>query len=261
VFIPEAERQTLCVSTQVGCAMGCAFCATATMGLIRSLSAGEITGQVEAAALRLGGGGKAGGGKARPISNVVFMGMGEPLANLPAVGAAVQILLHPAGMGLSRRHITVSTAGLVPAMEEFVHRLPVKLAISLNATTDAVRDRLMPINRRFPIQDLLACCRQLPLQHGDRLTFEYVLLGGINDGPEDAGRLAGLLQGIRAKVNLIPFNTFPGCPFGAPDPRAVEAFQEALVTRQLSAFVRQSRGESLQGACGQLVTGRHDQHD
>lgn len=252
VFIPERDRRTLCVSTQVGCGLGCAFCATATMGLLRNLTAGEIVGQVEASIRRLRA-----PGLRRPVTNVVFMGMGEPLANLDSVATAVQILLHPQGLGLSRRRITVSTAGLVPAMEEFVHRVPVKLAVSLNATTDAVRDRVMPINRRFPLQELLRCCRGLPFQHADRLTFEYVLLGTLNDSDDDARRLVSLLGGIRAKVNLIPFNPFPGAPFRRPEQARVETFLEILASKGLSAFVRQSRGESLRGACGQLVTGSH----
>jgi len=249
VYIPEEEasrpRRTLCVSTQLGCGMGCAFCATASMGLVRNLTAGEIVGQLEAV-VRLRG--------PRPVSNVVFMGMGEPLANLDAVVDAVSILLHPHGHGLSRRHVTVSTAGLVPAMEAFVHRCPVKLAVSLNATTDAVRDRLMPVNRTYPLERLLACCANLPLQHNDRITFEYVMLRGINDAPEDARRLAALLRGIRCKVNLIPYNPCPASTFRRPAERDIQCFLDILAQASISAFVRRSRGDGLQGACGQLVT-------
>jgi 23S rRNA (adenine2503-C2)-methyltransferase len=252
VFMPEEKRRTLCVSTQVGCGMGCGFCATATMGLVRNLTAGEIAGQLEAVTRRRG---------PRPVSNVVFMGMGEPLANLDAVADAVGILLHEHGHGLSRRHLTVSTAGLVPAMEAFVHRVPVKLAVSLNATTDEQRSRIMPVNRRYGIEELLGCCRNLPLQHNDRVTFEYVMLGGFNDTLDDARRLVRLLGGIRCKVNLIPFNPFPGVDFHRPRAGQVERFLQALADAGISAFVRRSRGESLRGACGQLVTGKVDRHD
>jgi 23S rRNA (adenine2503-C2)-methyltransferase len=253
VFMPEERRSTLCVSTQVGCGMGCRFCATAGMGLTRNLTAGEIVGQVEAVVRKLRD-----PGEERPVSNVVFMGMGEPLANLEATVAAVTILLDQRGLGLSRRHLTVSTAGLVPAMGEFVHRVPVKLAVSLNATTDEVRSRIMPINDRFGLTELMDCCRNLPLQHTDRVTFEYVMLAGVNDSLDDARRLTGLLSGIRAKVNLIPFNPFEGIPFSRPAQDTVEAFQEHLISRNISAFVRRSRGESLRGACGQLVAGGSD---
>jgi 23S rRNA m2A2503 methyltransferase len=248
VFIPEEDRRTLCVSTQVGCGMGCAFCATGLLGFKRNLSAGEIVGQVETVSRRLRG-----PGRIHPISNIVFMGMGEPLANLEAVVAAVQILLHPNGLGISRRRVTVSTAGLADAMEEFVQRAPVKLAVSLNATNDELRDRIMPINRRFPIAKLIECCRRLPLLRGERITFEYVLLGGHNDSPEHARQLIKLLRGIRAKVNLIPFNPYPGLPFVRPDDSVVGEFRRILDEADISAFIRRSRGDSLQAACGQLV--------
>jgi 23S rRNA (adenine2503-C2)-methyltransferase len=260
VYIPEPgsgkqkARNTLCVSTQVGCGMGCAFCATATMGFVRNLSAGEIAGQLEAVVRLL-----CSGDKQRPVTNVVFMGMGEPLANLDAVVRAVKIMLHQSGYGLSRRHLTVSTAGLVPAMEEFVHQVPAKLAVSLNATTDEVRSRIMPVNRKFPLKVLMACCRNLPLMHTDRVTFEYVMLKGIHDSSADARRLVSLLSGIRAKVNLIPFNPYPGVEYGRPDQGQVEAFRELLASRNISAFVRRSRGDTLQGACGQLVVKRGNQ--
>ncbi len=253
VFMPEKERSTFCVSTQVGCAMGCSFCATAGMGLLRSLSAGEIVGQLEAVIRHLG----AKEGK-RVVSNVVFMGMGEPLANLEAVVAAVDILLHPQGQGLSRRHVTVSTVGLVRAIEQFVARAPVKLAVSLNATTDEQRSRLMPVNRKYPIAELIRCCRNLPLAYNDRVTFEYVLLAGVNDQLQDAHRLVKLLSGFRAKVNLIPYNGHPDSPYQRPAEAQVLAFQEVLVTHQITAFVRRSRGEELRAACGQLVTERND---
>jgi len=260
VYMPEDDiqdsppvsggRRTLCISTQVGCAMGCRFCATATMGLVRSLSAGEITGQLEAVACWLGK-----RPEEHPVTNVVFMGMGEPLANLKAVSNAVTNLLDQHGAGLSRRHVTVSTAGLVNAMDEFVSRVPARLAVSLNATSDEVRSRIMPVNKRFPLGELLDCCRHLPLKHTDRLTFEYVLLGGVNDSPEDSRRLADLLSGIRCKVNLIPYNPFPQAPFERPEPERVAEFQKILISRHYTVFVRRSRGQELQAACGQLVSG------
>jgi len=243
VFMPEERRSTLCISTQVGCGMGCKFCATATMGLKRNLTAGEIAGQLEAAKRKLD----------VPITNVVFMGMGEPLANLESVLAAVDILLHSHGHHMSRRHVTVSTAGLVPAMEEFVHNSPARLAVSLNATTNKIRDQLMPINKKYPIESLLECCRNLPLQHTDRVTFEYVMLKGINDSEEDAHRLIRLLRGIRCKVNLIPFNPFDPLPYERPDDETVYTFQETLAAANITVMTRKSRGQDLKGACGQLV--------
>ncbi len=248
VWMPEQRRRSLCVSTQVGCAMGCAFCATAKMGLVRNLSAGEIAGQVEAAVRHLRT-----AQLERPVTNVVFMGMGEPLANLRAVVDAVAILLCDHGLGMSRRHVTVSTIGLVPAMRRFVERCPAKLAVSLNAPDDALRDRLMPINRRYPIARLLDACRALPLRGSDRITFEYVMLGGINDRPADARQLVRRLGGLRCKVNLIPYNPHPEAPFDRPAPERVEAFLELLAAKGLSAFVRRSRGAELHAACGQLV--------
>ena len=248
VWMPSAKRRTLCVSTQVGCAMGCAFCATGTLGLKRSLRAGEIVGQVEAVVQRL---------KTktlvRPVSNVVFMGMGEPLANLDATIAAVDILLDDAGLGLSRRHVTVSTIGLVPAMKKFAERSRVKLAVSLNATTDEVRDRLMPINRRYPIKTLLEACRALPLHGADRITFEYVMLAGVNDSLQDAKRLVKLLGDISCKVNLIPYNSFEPLGFSRPSDGQILDFLDILTSKGLSAFVRNSRGEDKMAACGQLL--------
>ncbi len=248
VFMPEERRRTLCVSTQVGCAQGCRFCATGTMGLTRSLSAGEIAGQLEAVSRRL-----AAEGLARPVTNVVFMGMGEPLANLEAVATAVDILLDDFGPKLSRRHVTVSTVGLVPQMEEFVRRVPAKLAVSLNASSDEVRDSLMPVNHRHPLAELMRCCRALPTQHA-RVTFEYVMLGGVNDRPADARALVALLAGLPCKVNLIPYNPCPGLPYERPREQRVLEFCELLAERQLSVFVRKSRGVELGAACGQLLT-------
>jgi 23S rRNA (adenine2503-C2)-methyltransferase len=251
VYMPGEGRRTLCISTQVGCGMGCAFCATGTMGLLRNLAASEICGQLEAVVRRLRD--EIGD---RPVTNVVFMGMGEPLANLDAVVRAIEILLHEHGAGLSRRRITISTVGIVSAMEEFVSRVPVKLAISLNATSDEIRSKIMPINKRFDLGQLLDCCRRLPLSHNDRLTFEYVLLSGVNDSDADARRLAKLLTGIRCKVNLIPYNAFEALPFERPGNERVEKFQSILIARDLSVFIRRSQGESLRAACGQLIATR-----
>ncbi len=251
VWMPAERRSTLCVSTQVGCAMRCAFCATGTLGLKRDLSAGEIVGQVEAVNRQLRS-----DELPRPVSNVVFMGMGEPLANLDATVDAVQILLSEQGHLMSRRHVTVSTIGLVPAMGSFVQRAPVKLAVSLNAASDEVRDRLMPVNRRYPIDRLLAACRDLPLRGTNRVTFEYVMLAGVNDGLADARLLAKRLGGLRCKINLIPYNPAEGLPFERPEDDQVHAFQETLAAKGLSVFVRQSRGQDLRAACGQLIAGR-----
>ncbi len=251
VYMPEADRRTLCLSTQVGCAVGCTFCLTGTMGLARNLSAGEIVDQVHRANRRLVELGAAEG--PRPLTNLVFMGMGEPLANYASLKVALDLLLCEDGPHFSQRHVTVSTSGLVPMIRRLGDETPVKLAISLNATTDAQRDVLMPINRRWPIAELLAACREFPMRNGRRITFEYVLLGGVNDTPEDARRLAGLLRGIPAKVNLIPYNANPGLPFVAPPPERVVEFQEALATRHLTVVVRKNRGRDISAACGQLA--------
>jgi 23S rRNA (adenine2503-C2)-methyltransferase len=251
VYMPEEDRRTLCLSTQVGCAVGCTFCLTGTMGLARNLGAGEIVDQVHRANRRLVELGAAAG--PRPLTNLVFMGMGEPLANYPSLKIALDLLLAEDGPQFSQRHVTVSTSGLVPMIRRLGEETPVKLAVSLNATTDAQRDALMPINRRWPISELLAACRTFPRRNGRRITFEYVLLGGVNDTLEDARRLAGLLHGIPAKVNLIPYNANPGLPFVAPPPDRVVAFQEALAARHLTAVVRKNRGRDISAACGQLA--------
>ncbi len=251
VYMPEPGRKTLCVSSQAGCALGCSFCLTATMGLQRHLTAGEIVDQVARANRRLC---ELGEGKPpRPLTNLVFMGMGEPLHNYDAVKAALDILLSEDGPNFSHRHVTVSTSGLVPQMRRLGEETEVKLAVSLNATTDAVRDRIMPVNRRWPIADLLAACRAFPMKRGRRITFEYVLLAGVNDSDEDAARLARLLRGLPAKVNLIPWNPSPRLPFAAPRPERVAAFQEVLMARQVTAVIRKNRGRDISAACGQLA--------
>jgi len=248
VIIPDAPRLTLCISTQAGCGMGCAFCATARLGLLRNLSAAEIVGQVLAAQAMLRA--------EERITNLVFMGMGEPLANYDAVVQAIDILTADWGIGLSARRITVSTVGLVPAMQRLVGDTHVNLAVSLSGTTDAQRAQLMPINKRYPLATLMAMCRSLPIPQRRRITFEYVMLAGVNDSPDDATRLAHLLRGIRSKVNLIPFNAFAGADF-APSPDAVLLrFQEQLLTAGLNATIRRSRGRDIQAACGQLALAR-----
>jgi len=246
VLIPDRERLTVCLSTQVGCTLDCGFCLTGTMGLARNLKAHEIVDQVLAA--------RAHAGPQRSITNLVFMGMGEPLANLPQVCEAIDRLTADWGLGYSPRRITISTSGLVPQMAELgAFRHKVNLAISLNATTDETRDRVMgTINRKYPLDALLAACRAYPLAPRRRLTFEYVLLAGVNDSVQDAHRLVRLLHGIRCKVNLIPFNPWPGAPYQRPDDACVETFQRILTDAHLSAFIRKSKGRRILAACGQL---------
>jgi len=251
VYMPESDRRTLCLSTQVGCAVGCTFCLTGTMGLARNLGPGEIVDQVHRANRRLVELGVAQG--PRPLTNLVFMGMGEPLANYESLKIAIELLLSEDGPQFSQRHVTVSTSGLVPMIRRLGEETPVRLAVSLNATTDAQRDALMPINRRWPLAELLAACREFPLRNGRRITFEYVLLGGVNDGLDDARRLADLVRGIPAKINLIPYNANPGLPFVAPRPERVVEFQEALAARLLTVVVRKNRGRDISAACGQLA--------
>jgi 23S rRNA (adenine2503-C2)-methyltransferase len=262
VFMPERKRRTLCVSTQLGCAMGCTFCRTATMGLVRNLTAGEIVDQVhrvEADLRRRTLGQRpaaeeeAGPKAARQLSNLVFMGMGEPLHNLDAVLTALRLLQHPEGLQFSHRHITVSTSGLVPEIERFGEATNVKLAVSLNATTDAQRERIMPVNRKYPIAELLEACRRFPMKLGRRITFEYVLLAGFNDAEEDAARLAALLRGMAAKVNLIAYNENPGLGFEASSLERVESFRASLERRGVTAMVRKNRGRDIAAACGQLA--------
>jgi 23S rRNA (adenine2503-C2)-methyltransferase len=246
VFMPERERQTICISTQAGCAVDCHFCLTATLGLTRNLTAAEMVGQV---LLLL----EENREVLRPRTNVVLMGQGEPLLNYDAVMAALRIMLDPAGVGISPRHATLSTSGIVPGIERLAQEaVRPKLAVSLNASGDAQRDALMPINRRYPIKMLLDACRRYPLRSWEHLTFEYVLMGGANDSPDDARRLARLLAGLRCKVNLIPWN--PGeLPYCAPEPASTEEFRRILTEKNFGAFVRYSRGRDVMAACGQLA--------
>jgi 23S rRNA (adenine2503-C2)-methyltransferase len=248
VIIRAEDRVTLCLSSQVGCAMACSFCATARMGLRRNLATHEILGQVILARRQLDEG--------EALTNYVFMGMGEPLANYPRLSRALEIMTADWGMGISPRRITVSTVGLVPMMPRLLTDFPVNLAVSLHATTDALRDRLAPINRRYPLAALLDCCKRLPLAHRRRITFEYVMLDRVNDSLDDARRLTRLLAPIRAKVNLILFNPFDRSPF-RPTPRdRVEAFQAILHQGNLTATIRESRGRDIAAACGQLYAER-----
>jgi len=246
VLMPEGERDTICISSQVGCPVDCKFCMTALMGLERSLTAGEIVGQVLLVTrenhLRQDGG----------RLNIVMMGQGEPLLNLENVVKATRILLDPGGFALSPRRVTVSTAGIIPRMEE-LGREPVrpKLAISLNASTEESRQELMPITRKYHLKDLMAACKAYPLRPWEKLTFEYVLLRGVNDSEGDARRVAKLLANLNCKVNLIALNPGPGIPFETPDPERVAAFQ-ATVRRSVACFVRKPRGLDIYAACGQL---------
>jgi len=241
VRIPmEGTRATLCISTQVGCAMQCAFCLTGTFGLVRNLETAEIVNQVCAVV------------KDGPINNIVLMGMGEPLHNLDNVVKALQILYLDEGFGFGIRKVTLSTSGLVPEMLEMARRIPVNLAVSLNATTDAVRDELMPVNRRYPLKELMTACRRYPLKPHQRITFEYILIRGVNDTLEDARRLVKLLHGIKAKVNLIPYNEHEGSTFRAPIPAAIDLFQKTLLDSNVVAIRRASKGQDISAACGQL---------
>lgn len=246
VFMPSENRQTICISAQAGCAVDCHFCLTATLGLIRNLTAGEIAGQVLVAL-------EDNRAKLLTRTNVVLMGQGEPLLNYEAVMAAVRILLDPSGVGLSPRHITLSTSGVVPGIERLAQeKVRPKLAVSLNASSDEQRDEIMPINRKYPLAKLLDACRRYPLRSWERLTFEYVLLGGFNDSPADARRLAKLLAGLRAKVNVIPWN--PGeLPYKPPTPESIEEFRRVLDEKGIPVFVRSPRGQDVMAACGQLA--------
>src|SRR5580765_2808430 len=245
VLMPDGDRLTLCVSTQVGCGFACAFCFTGTMGLERNVTAGEIVGQVLAARPGLEPGAR--------ITHIVYMGMGEPLANYSATVKSLRLLTDPHAFGFSPRRITISTVGLVSGIERLAREsLKVNLAISLHATSNEIRDRIMPVNRGFAIEELLAACRRFPLPFRQRMTFEYVLLDGINDSVEDARRLVKLLKGIRGKINLIPFNDWEGSSFARPPLPRILAFQAVLLEHGITATIRWSKGEDIGAACGQL---------
>ncbi len=245
VLIPEAGHSTLCVSSQVGCKMGCAFCRTATLGFQRNLTPAEIMGQVLAARRMVAA--------ERPLTNLVFMGMGEPLDNLDSLAVALSHILGSHGLAMSQRKVTISTAGLVDKLPALARATPAALAVSLSAPDDELRNRLMPINRRWNLAALKKALAAYPLKPTRRITFEYVLLGGVNDRPEQAAALAAWLKGLPAKVNLIAFNPHPGAAFDPPAPEAVEAFQAELIARHVTAMVRKSRGADISAACGQLA--------
>ena len=245
VFIPEPNRGTLCVSSQAGCALDCAFCATGQQGFNRNLSSAEILGQVVLAAKAVA---------PALITNVVFMGMGEPLANYRNVVAATRVLLDDHAYGLSRRRVTISTAGLVPQLRKLATECNVALAVSLHAPNDELRDELVPINRRHPIAELLdACWEYAEVLASRQVTFEYVMLDGVNDSVAHARQLAALLKGRPAKVNMIPFNAFPGGKFRCSSPRAIDAFWQTLMKAGLVATIRRPRGDDIAAACGQLA--------
>ena len=251
VHIPESDRGTLCVSSQVGCTLNCTFCHTGTQLLVRNLAADEIVGQVMVARDALGEWPSP--QEDRQLTNIVLMGMGEPLYNFDAVAAATKIAMDPEGLAVSRRKITLSTAGVVPMIARCGRELGVNLAISLHAVTDGLRDRLVPLNRKYPIAELLDACRNYPgSSNARRITFEYVMLKGVNDSPAEARELVRLLAGIPAKVNLIPFNPWPGTPFECSSEAAITAFSDIVFAAGYSAPVRTPRGRDILAACGQL---------
>ena len=250
VYIPEPARGTLCISSQVGCAMDCSFCATAQQGFNRNLSVAEIVGQVWLANRELSASTSGG----HRITNIVFMGMGEPLANYRNVVPAMRIFMDDLGYDLSRRRVTLSTSGLVPQIYKLAEECNVALAVSLHAPNDALRDQLVPINRRHPIAELLAACwHYIERQNGRSVTFEYVMLNGINDRPEHARELAGLMRGRPAKLNLIPFNAFPGTQYRRSDAAVIVRFRDILNEHGVIATIRKTRGDDIDAACGQLA--------
>jgi 23S rRNA (adenine2503-C2)-methyltransferase len=246
VFIPDTPSMTFCISTQVGCAMACDFCLTGKMGLVRNLTAGEIAGQVRVLA--------AATGMLDAPFNIVLMGMGEPLHNYEHTIKALRMLHSEHGLAVSPRRVTLSTVGIVPGLERLAREpLMPNLAISLHATTDEQRSALVPPNRKYPLAAILEACRRFPLKQRSRITFEYVMLAGVNDTPDDARRLVKLLAGIKAKVNLIPLNPAPGIPYERPSDERVDRFAQVLADRHLTVSVRKSRGQDIRAACGQLI--------
>ncbi len=265
VFMPSEGRQTICVSTQAGCAVDCQFCLTARLGLIRNLTAGEILAQILVPLNDMAGQAEVSGapgtenGGLAAQTNVVLMGQGEPLLNFDAVMSAMRIALDPRGMKISPRHVTLSTSGIVPGIERLAgEKVRPKLAVSLNASSDEQRDVLMPVNRKYPLRMLLEACKRFPRGSREYVTFEYVLLGGVNDSPEDARRVAKLMADLgRVKVNLIPWN--PGAlPYKEPDPEKVAEFHRILLQRGVPTFTRYSRGRDVMAACGQLALNNAD---
>jgi 23S rRNA (adenine2503-C2)-methyltransferase len=256
VFIPEDDRGTLCVSSQVGCALECTFCSTGRQGFNRNLTVAEIVGQLWVAqhSLKTEPNRTTGEIAERPVSNVVMMGMGEPLANFDNVVTALGIMLDDHAYGLSRRRVTVSTSGLVPAMDRLAERCPVALAVSLHAPNDALRDQIVPINKKYPLRELMAACRRY-LQHAPRdfITFEYVMLAGVNDAPEHARELIELTRDVPCKFNLIPFNPFPDSGYQKPRAEALRVFREILQDAGYVVTTRKTRGDDIDAACGQLA--------
>ena len=263
VFIPEKDRGTLCVSSQVGCALDCSFCSTGKQGFNRNLSTGEIIGQLLIASRALG----VYAHKKRTISNIVMMGMGEPMLNFDNVVSAMSLMTEDNAFGLSRKRVTLSTSGLVPAIDRLAETSNVSLAISLHATNDELRNQLVPINKSYPLAELMAACkRYAKTQAGDTITFEYVMLDGINDSEAEARMLVKLMNGIPAKVNLIPFNPFPGTDYQCSNTDAINKFRDILIKAGLFTITRKTRGEDIDAACGQLVgkvmacAKKHQQH-
>ena len=262
VYIPETNRGTLCVSSQVGCSLNCTFCATARQGYNRNLGVDEIIAQVWVANHFLENleenqdivFDKGAHDKRRPVTNVVMMGMGEPLLNFDNVVSAMRLMMDDFSFGLSRRRVTLSTAGMVPMIDRLKAQCPVSLAVSLHAPDNDLRDKLVPLNRKYPVEELLECCRRYA-ENGDsrRITFEYVMLKGVNDSPAQARALAGVLQNVPAKVNLIPFNPFTGTQFERSAPLTIDAFQDVLQQRNIFTVTRKTRGDDIDAACGQLA--------
>ncbi len=242
VLIPEAERLTLCVSTQAGCALGCTFCMTGEAGPGRDLTLAEMVGEVQEAEKLTG----------KKVTNVVLMGMGEPLLNFDEVIRFIEVLTDQKGLDVSPRRVTLSTAGVVPAIKKLGHLVNINLAVSLNATTDELRDEIMPINKKYPLKELLSALKGYPLKRRRTITIEYVLLKGLNDSIDDAKRLHKLLNGIRTKINLIPFNPFPGSSYESPDDETVKAFHKTLLDLGDVVITRASKGADIEAACGQL---------
>lgn len=253
VFMPEDRRDTICISCQVGCAVGCRFCMTAKLGVKRNMTAGEIISQVAIVLNDVYGAGR----KPEHGTNLVFMGMGEAFLNYDEVMKSIRIMANENGLGISPKRVTVSTSGIIPRIRDFaLEPVRPRLAISLTATTEELRTELMPLNSKYTLAELIRACREYPLGERERLTFEYVMLEGINDTDDDARRLVRLLNGIRAKVNLIPHNPAPELPYRASSIERIEAFQQILVSKDLPAFIRRPRGQDISAACGQLAA-RH----
>jgi len=251
VYIPDKERTTLCVSSQVGCTLACSFCSTARQGFNRNLSTAEIVGQVALATRIIGLPENKG---ERVITNVVMMGMGEPLMNLDSVVKAMELMKDDLAFGISKRRVTLSTAGVVPGLDELRERSDVSLAVSLHAPNDELRDQLVPVNKKYPIKELLAACkRYVEGKPHNRVTFEYVMLAGINDTPEHARQLVKILRGVPSKVNLIPFNPFPGSPYECSSLEVINAFRDIIMEAGIITVTRKTRGDDIAAACGQLA--------